>query len=211
MVAMVEALLGFPYALILLGIGLIAFAGSIVGLNVLLPNGTAVVILATTATDPLRFAIMLAVVAVAVSGGDHVDYWLGRRYGGRVRETRLVGWIGRSHWDRVLGLLERYGPAALLVTRLIPVVRTVTPVAVGASRVRYLRFLPVSLLGGLMWGSLYVGIGVFAGASAQYVERQVGRVGGIVLLIIVIAAVLAWSRYRRHRVRVARESGEGSP
>ncbi|WP_344972894.1 DedA family protein [Streptosporangium fragile] len=196
-----DALRGMPYAVVLPVAALLAFAESGLGVGTLFPGETAVVVLGTAAVGTPRFALMLAVVGVSVSAGDHVGYWLGRRYGERMRETSAVRRLGVEHWDRALAALRRHGAAAVFLTRLVPVVRTLVPAAAGASRVPYLRFLPASLLGGLVWAGVYVGIGAFAGASARHLESLVGRIGWIVLAVA--SAGLAAVLWRRRRQRAA--------
>ncbi|MEV4247717.1 VTT domain-containing protein [Streptosporangium canum] len=69
--------------------------------------------------------------STGVTAGDHVGYLLGRRYGGRMRELAVVRRLGVRHWDRATAAPRRHGAAAVFVTRLIPIVRTLTPAAVG--------------------------------------------------------------------------------
>lgn len=117
----------------------------------------------TEGTRPL-LALFL-VVTLSSSAGDHIGYFLGIRYGQRMRETRLVRRIGQHHWDRAQELCHRYGARAVFLTRLLPVVRTLTPATAGVGSVRYLRFLPASLAGAAMWSALYVSAGTLVSTS----------------------------------------------
>ncbi|MQA12307.1 MAG: DedA family protein [Pseudonocardiaceae bacterium] len=169
------------------------------------PGEAGVLVLGTTATSPVRFGLLFLVVGLAASIGDHVGYWLGRRYGVRLRETRLVRRLGVRHWDRAMLALHRHGAAAVLLTRMVPVVRTLSPAGAGASRLPYRRFLPASIAAGLLWSGVYVGLGAFAGASARYLERMLGTAGWIVLGVAALACALVWWSRRRRAVRVPAE------
>ncbi|MEV4220702.1 DedA family protein [Nonomuraea sp. NPDC049725] len=196
----VQAISDLPFPVVGVVAGAMAFAESGLGLGSIVPGETGVLLLGAAAGTPVRYVVMLLVVALGVTAGDHVGYLLGRRYGVRMRELRVVRRLGVRHWDRATTALLRYGAAAVFVTRLIPVVRTLTPAAAGAAQVRYGRFLPASLAGSLLWSAVYVSLGAFAGASAAHLERLLGRASWV-LLGVLVALVVAVSLVRRFRRR----------
>lgn len=75
--------------------------------------------------------------SAAASAADHVGYVIGRRYGTRLRDTRPVRRLGTEHWDRAGRMLRRRGPTALVISRLLPLVRTLMPAAAGPARMRW--------------------------------------------------------------------------
>lgn len=201
----IRALGDLPFPLLLAIAALVAFGESGLGVGTVFPGETAVLVLGTSATEPARFTLMLFVVGLGVTAGDHVGYWLGRRHGPRLREAKMVRKLGQRHWDRAMAALNQYGAAAVFVTRLVPVVRTLTPAVAGAARVPYRRFLPASLVGSLMWSALYVSLGAFAGASATRLEQLVGQAGWVLLgvlgVAVLIVAVLRGRRARQSEVK----------
>ncbi|GAA3939607.1 hypothetical protein GCM10023085_21280 [Actinomadura viridis] len=201
----VRAVGELPFAVLLLVAGLLAFAESGLGVGTIVPGETAVLVLGASAAEPARFAMMLLVVGLGVTAGDHVGYLVGRRYGSRLGRTKVVRRLGERHWERATAALNRHGAAAVFLTRLVPVVRTLTPAAAGASRLPYGRFLPASLLGSLIWAGVYVGLGAFAGASAARLERVIGTAawGVAALLVVAVVAVVVVRRRRAAR------SGDG--
>lgn len=208
-----ETLAGLPFPLVLLVAWALAFAESGLGVGMLFPGETGVLILGTTATTLPRVVVMVAIVGVGVTAGDHVGFLLGRRYGARMRDTRVVRRLGVRHWDRAVGALRKYGAAAVFLTRLLPIVRTLTPAAAGSAGVRYARFLLASLAGGLLWGGLYVGGGALAGASVAYVEQVLGRAswGLFGALVVVVLGVVLWRRLRSRRTDVTVDQEESEP
>lgn len=191
------ALARLPFPLVLLVAGGASAVESGLGVGMVFPGETGVLILGTTATGVPRFVLMFLVVGLAASVGDHVGYWLGRRYGARLRGTRVVGRLGVRHYDRAMDALHRHGAAAVVLTRLVPVVRTLSPPAAGASGLPYRRFLPASVAAGLLWSGVYVGAGAFAGASARYLDSVLGRASWILLFVLVLVATTVWLWRRR--------------
>lgn len=191
------ALAELPFGWVLLAAGGLALAESGLGVGMLLPGETGVLVLSTTATGTPRFLAMVAVVALGVCAGDHVGYAVGRRYGLRLRDTALVRRVGPAHWDRAMVALHRHGALAVLATRLLPVVRTLTPPAAGAARVAYPRFLAASLAGSFAWAATYVAVGAFAGASVSRLERISGTAGWVALAVVVAVWLGVSCRRRR--------------
>jgi membrane-associated protein len=171
-----------------LGLGL-AFAESGLGLGMVLPGETAVVVLAATMGSPAEMVMLGVAVMVGASLGDHVGYVLGRRYGDSLRDTKVVASLGRRHYDRAMDLLRRRGALAVFLTRLLPVVRTLTPAAAGASGLEYRRFATASLAGSATWSAAYVGGGsVVAGLTAMTTD-VFGRASWLLLVLLALAVI----------------------
>lgn len=173
-----------------------AFAESGLGLGMVLPGETAVIAIAASVEGPVATMLVFAAVAVGACSGDHLGYWLGRTQGERVRGSRAVARVGTQHWDRATGLLRRHGATAVFATRLLPVVRTLTPAAAGASGVAYVRFLIASVSGSVLWAAVYVGGGSAAARLANAAFDQLGNavwwaVSGIAVFVLL---VIIWRR-----------------
>ena len=199
----------FGPLLLLLG-ALFAFAESAFGLGFVVPGETAVLTLGAATGSGGQLSAAMVTVAVGAIAGDHTGYLLGRRYGTRLRETRVVRRIGVRHWDRATGLLRRHGVLALVVSRLLPAVRTLMPAAAGAARVSYGRFLAGAVVGGGLWSGLWVGMGAAARAALPEMARTLGAAGWIGVAAVVLAVtalVLVRRRARRRRAVALRTRG----
>jgi membrane-associated protein len=173
-----------------LGLGFtLAFAESGLGLGILLPGETAVVVLAATMRSPAETVLLGVAVMLGASLGDHVGFLLGRRYGDTLRQTRAVRRLGVRHYDRATDLLRRRGGTAVFATRLVPVVRTLTPAAAGASGLEYRRFVLASLAGSATWATAYVGGGSFLATLAAMTTDTLGRGSWLLLVLLALAVV----------------------
>ncbi|GAB3274219.1 DedA family protein [Parasphingorhabdus pacifica] len=199
---------GLPRPLLVVVTGALVLAECTVGLGFVVPGESGLLIASAAVTDFGFFCTLSAAVALCAVVGDNIGYWLGRRYGFRFRETRVVRKLGQRHWDRACRLLCKYGMGAVLVARFLPVVRTLTPVAAGTSGLGYGRFLLASVIGGVAWSATHVSIGWIAGASAKYVEEMLGRASGIVVVAIGLGVLAAWWRRRARQRRVAADRVE---
>ena len=170
------------------GFGL-AFAESGLGLGMVMPGETAVVLLSATMGGAGQMVALGVVVMLGASLGDHVGYLLGRRYGDALADTRAVSRLGRHHYQRATDLLRRRGAAAVFMTRLVPVVRTLTPAAAGASGLAYRRFVVGSLAGSALWSTVYVGGGSAVAGLTALASDVLGRASWLVLVLVALAAV----------------------
>jgi membrane-associated protein len=169
------------WGLVALGAAL-AFAESLLGVGILLPGELAITGTAAVVGGSSLPWLGLAVVLGATLG-DQLNFWLGRRLGPRLAQSRLVRRVGRAHWDRGVDLVHRHGARAVLVSRLIPVVRTVVPGVAGVAGLSALPFAAASLAGSLLWASLWIGAG---GLATDLVSWSLlpWLVAGVVLLFV---------------------------
>lgn len=188
--------------------GLAAFAEAVLGVGLVLPGEAAVSSIAATTPDG-HLPLLVLLVTLGAVGGDHLNYGLGRLLGARLPQSRIVRRIGIRHWDRGVELLRRRGAAALVVSRLLPVVRTLMPAVAGVARLRYRTFLVASLVGSTLWSLLWVAAG-----SLISVLLRTELPGALALVAAAVAVVGAriWTRRRaRRRTAVVVELADGSP
>lgn len=201
-----EGLAGLPQPAVLAVTGALTLAECTLGVGFLAPGETALLLASTTATTVPRFLVMWLVVSVCAVAGDSIGYYLGRRFGDRLGDSKVVRKVGRQHWDKATDLLRRRGAWAVFVARFMPVVRTLVPAAAGASKLEYRRFLPASIAGAVCWSALHIGIGSAAGASAKYIESVFNGAMWIVLGVAIVVGVVV--TLRRRRQAAAAESKE---
>jgi membrane protein DedA with SNARE-associated domain len=144
---------------------------------------------------------LLALPWVIVSGvagtvlADQVYFTLGRKGGAPLlaRRPRL-----RARAGRVLGLLERH-PALLIVGyRYLYGLRTATLVALGMSRVPLSRFLPLNLLGAVLWTGAVAGAGYLFGSAADTLPGFASEAARAVPFLLAAAVAVALAlRLRR--------------
>lgn len=186
----------------------LAFAEAALFVGFVLPGETAVVLGGVIASQHrVSLPVLLVLVPVAAIAGDSVGYEVGRQVGPRVLDSRLLR-RHRGRLRRAQDLLARRGGAAVFVGRFTAFLRAVTPGLAGAARMPYPRFLLYNAAGGVTWGIGFTLLGYFAGASYRTVERVAGEVSAGLLVLVVLAALVAWHWQRR---RAERTVDDGEP
>jgi membrane-associated protein len=179
--------------------GALVFAETTIGLGFIAPGESGLLVAATTATTTSRFLILWAVVTVCAGIGDSIGYAIGRRFGPRLRETKLIRKYGTDAWDKATGVLQRRGAWAVFFARFLPVVRTLTPAAAGTCGLPFRKFLPAVVAGTIWWSALHIGLGVALGEAARQVEQVLSTGGAIVVGVLAAVLVFLLIRFKRQK------------
>jgi membrane-associated protein len=208
MTGFIENLLDVPALVAYVVIGALAFGEAAVFIGFVLPGETAAILGGVlAASNKVDLWILLILVPLAAILGDSVGYEVGHRYGPRVLASRPM----RSHQHRLASaqtFLRERGGWAVFIGRFTAFLRAVTPGLAGLSRMPYRRFLVFNALGGIVWGVGAVLLGYFAGNSYAAVEKTVGRASGLLLVLLIVAALVVWHVRRRAREAEAETATE---
>ena len=133
--------------------------------------------------------------------GSLLSYYIGYLVRGRRlmrRSERVQAEIARAHvWT------DRYGDWAILISRLLPVVRTFISFPLGVIRVHSLwRFTWLTFVGAFAWSYVLTKIGFVLGENWQSLEQYYRKFDyAIVVLILLGIGWWAWDHFRRKQGR----------
>ena len=83
---------------------------------------------------------------------DHLGYYLGRGVGPRFHNSRFANKY-KERIRRAEALFQKHGAAAIVIGRLVPAIRSITPLFTGISGLPRGRFSLVDLLACLLWAA----------------------------------------------------------
>ncbi|MCY7400360.1 MAG: DedA family protein [Nocardioides sp.] len=147
---------------------------------------------------------VVAAIAWATAGslvGALVLYWLGAAWG-LDRVCALADRIPLMHAQdvrRAVTWFGRHGRTAVFVGRLVPGVRSLISIPAGIDRMPLVRFCVFTTAGSLVWNAALILAGYELGAQWHVVERYVGGVGNVVLVLLAVALVVVVARRLRQR------------
>ena len=144
------------------------------------------------------------VMGIAAAGsflGDQFYYSLGRHYGPQMlrRFPRM-----KPRVTRVLELLKRHNMPLIFGIRFMYGLRTVAPVAIGMSGVRWARFCVIDLISALIWAIAIAGAGYLFGQALELVIAHLRRYEEAVLILIGVAGAAVWIIHRRRHRHIPR-------
>lgn len=201
---LLDHLSNFPAPLIYLIVGILAFTEAGVMAGIVLPGETAVLLGGYLAyKKTISLPILLIIVVVGAVGGDACGYLVGRRFGPRIRTSRLGIKIGEERWMSSEQFLVRRGGPAILIGRWVGVLRAMIPVAAGMARMPLRRFIPWTTAGAASWAVVCVLLGYRAHDGIKSIERALGRAGLILLVAVILTLLIAYQLRGRRRHRAS--------
>jgi len=141
------------------------------------------------------------VISIAIAGavlGDNVGFFIGRRGGRRLleRHGRLLG-LTKARLDQFDAFFARHGAKTVFVARFVTGLRVVGAVLAGASTLEWGRFIVFNATGALAWATTFGAVGYALGYSWETIERWIGHLGLVLLVVLGIVVVLVVGRSRR--------------
>jgi len=131
------------------------------------------------------WAVLATVFAGAV-GIDQGWFWLARR-------ARSNSWVRsvsqRPAFARALDLLERHPTWFLLLFRFAYGLRSVAPVVVGLSKIRFRLFLTLNLVAAAVWTLAFTTLGYLAGPLFEHLSKRFGSAIEIAAVALSMAAL----------------------
>ncbi|MDQ0379843.1 DedA family protein [Amycolatopsis thermophila] len=206
-----EWLQALPQPALVGATGALVFAECTIGLGFIAPGESGLLIAATTATSVPRFLILWAVVAVCATVGDSLGYAIGRRFGPRLRETKIIQKYGTDAWDKATRVLHRRGAWAVFFARFLPVIRTLTPAAAGTSGLEFRKFLPAAAAGATSWSLLHISLGAALGEAAKRIEGILNTGGLIVIGVLAAVGLFFLLRWKKRKAMGKLEQSAPEP
>lgn len=129
-------------------------------------------------------------------------YALGAWFG-RARFYSLaskIPFVKEADIERAEAWFVRRGPLAVLLGRVVPVVRSLISIPAGIERMKLLPFTLYTAIGSALWNSVLIGAGYALGANWAIVEEWISRyqliVFGLAGIALVVWVVRKWTARR---------------
>ena len=195
---MLNLLGGYVY----FGLWFIIFAETGLAVGFFLPGDSLLVVsgLFAAAGKLNVWLVMLAFFLGSVIG-DSTGYWTGR-WMGQTLFTRESSRIFKpSRVKKAHDFFEKYGVKTVILARFVPIVRTFAPLVVGAAEMPYSRFLPFSIIGGLLWIGSMVLAGYFLGGVIENalgikLEDHIEKVVIVVVFLSLLPPIIEFLRHK---------------
>ena len=162
-------------------------------------EGETITLLGGVAAHQGLLKFPLVVISVAQGGmiGDQLLYLLGRRFGGKLLK-RFSHHQARIR--KAQRMIQRRPYLFVIGTRFMYGFRVIGPLLIGASRLPPKVFLPLNVLGALVWALIFTTLGYLGGeAIGPWLHHLDAHLKHWIWLILVVALVVTahwWFRRR---------------
>jgi membrane protein DedA with SNARE-associated domain len=124
---------------------------------------------------------------------DNLAYGAGRIFSGTVRNFRFY----RHAQPRLERMTNRFGTLSIFVSKYVYGLRWASCTFYGVARMRYLRFVPLSLGSCFVWVFMLSGVGYFFSSAVMGLIGDFRHVGKILLGILIGGVVIVYLLKRR--------------
>lgn len=169
-----------------------------------LPGDSLLFVIGTlSAGGVFNLELICLTLIVAAVGGNTLNYYIGRYIGYKAFAIKNNRFIKQEHLLRTQRFYERYGGITIIISRFIPIIRSLAPFVAGIGRMSFSRFMGFNLLGGMSWVLLVVYGGYFFG-NIPLVKDNFGLVFIVILVVSLLPALMGLLHYgTRDRLRTA--------
>jgi membrane-associated protein len=138
----------------------------------------------TANTGQLDIHILIPLLIIAALLGDHVNYFVGKFLGQKIKARRRIGFFKHEYIEHTEAYYAKYGGRTLIIARFIPIIRTVAPFVAGAGNMKYSRFIVFCVTGAVLWVAGLLLLGYQFGNMQQMRDNF-----ELVILLITIVSV----------------------
>src|SRR5690348_3731988 len=206
---LIDWMLAFLGGYVYLGLWFVIFAETGLAVGFFLPGDSLLVVsgLFAAASKLNVWLVMLAFFLGSVIG-DNTGYWTGRVMGKTLFNRESSRIFKPSRVEKAHAFFEKYGVKTVILARFIPIVRTFAPMVVGAAEMPYSRYLPFSIIGGLLWISSMVLAGYFLGGVIEraFNIKLEDHIEKVVIVVVALSLLPPLIEYLRHRRSMRREA-----
>jgi membrane-associated protein len=140
--------------------------------------------------------ITAGVAFVAAVAGDQVGYLFGRKVGPTLFERPQSRLFNPANLAKAHAFFDKRGPAAIVMARFVPIVRTFTPIVAGVAGMRYRTFVTYNIVGGLLWGVGVTTLGYFLG-EIEFVKNNLEIAAVAIVAVSLLPVGIEFMRHRR--------------
>ncbi len=142
---------------------------------------------------------LISILVFAAILGYAVAYWFGKRLGNWLLGRRETLFFKHHYITDAKDFYQRYGGFALILGRLIPIVRTFVPIVAGMAEMPYKKYMMYNIIGGVLWGGVLTYIGYIIGRVMP--DRQEYILPVVMIIVIVSVLPVMWHVWKNYRIK----------
>lgn len=212
---LIDSMLAFLGGYVYFGLWFVVFAETGLAVGFFLPGDSMLVVSGLfAAANKLNVWLTMLAFFLGSVIGDNTGYWTGRIMGKTLFNRESSRIFKPSRVQKAHAFFEKYGVKTVILARFVPIVRTFAPLVVGAAEMPYSKFLPFSIIGGLLWIPSMVLAGYFLGGvieKALNIKLE-DHIEKVVIVVVAISLLPPLIEFLRHKYRKQSQPAEaGTP
>jgi membrane-associated protein len=199
---LIDWMLAFLGGYVYLGLWFVVFAETGLAVGFFLPGDSMLVVSGLfAAANKLNVWLTMLAFFLGSVIGDNTGYWTGRFMGKTLFNRESSRIFKPSRVQKAHAFFEKYGVKTVILARFVPIVRTFAPIVVGAAKMPYSKFLPFSIIGGLLWIPSMVLAGYFLGGLIEnaFNIKLEDHIEKVVIVVVALSLIPPLIEFLRHK------------
>lgn len=183
--------------------GAVVFIETAFVVTVFLPSDSLIfAALALSAVNgSLNAPVMAIMFFICAAAGDSVNFMFGRKLRGYVERKEKLLFLKKKNLKKAESFYKKNGNLALIVSRFIPILRSLAPFTAGMSDRTYPKFLQFNIIGVFVWNLFFCSLGYFLG-NLPFVKKYYALIVfgiGLLSLLTALISMLLKKLFENHK------------
>ncbi|HTK20879.1 MAG TPA: DedA family protein [Mucilaginibacter sp.] len=145
----------------------------------------------------LSIYLLAVILIIAAFIGNTINYLLGNYLGPKVfKENNKI--LKLQYYLDTKAFFDRHGGKAVIISRFMPIIRTIAPFVAGVGRMPFLRYSIYNIIGGVSWIILFLFAGYMLG-NVPFFKAHFSLIGIAIILVSIIPPIFAAINNRRKK------------
>lgn len=153
----------------------------------------------------LKLEAVIFVTIFGVVAGDLLAYFIGRKFGyDFVIRYGKYFFLNEEKYEKTKKLVAEHTGKALIVGRFSPFTRALSAFLAGIYKIKFIKFIFYSIIGGVSWSVISVLLGYFIAHGFEGAAKIFGRIVLIAFILIIALFLIYRTLNKRKQVFVKR-------
>ena len=145
----------------------------------------------------LNIYLLAVILIIAAFVGNTINYLIGNYLGPKVfKENNKI--LKLQYYLDTKAFFDRHGGKAVIISRFMPIIRTIAPFVAGVGRMPFLRYSLYNIIGGVSWIVLFLFAGFLLG-NVPFFKAHFSFIGIAIILVSILPPIIAGISNRRKK------------
>jgi len=147
----------------------------------------------------LNIGLLALVLVIAAFAGNTVNYLLGNYLGPKVfkPENKI---LKLDYYLQTKAFFDRHGGKAVILSRFMPIIRTIAPFVAGVGRMPMLRYSSYNIIGGASWILIFLFSGYWLG-NVPFFKAHFSYIALAIIIVSLLPPIIAAINNRARKGR----------
>ena len=137
----------------------------------------------------LNIYLLTVILIIAAFAGNTINYLVGNYLGPKVfKEENKI--LKLQYYLDTQAFFDRHGGKAVIISRFMPIIRTIAPFVAGVGKMPMLRYSLYNIIGGASWIIVFLFAGYMLG-NVPFFKAHFSLVGIAIILVSIIPPIIA--------------------